>query len=129
MKLDLEKSLSQLFFGISTQKSVVYLKRTKVLLTVADILHKKGLILSYRQDFGLNRIVIIPRYNLSGCISKIYVLPKNSYLTLSYNKLLKYMFHKGSCVALLYNPWFGIISHHFALEKQVGGRLLCVIYY
>jgi|TARA_B110001452_G_scaffold238751_1_gene219426 ribosomal protein S8 len=129
MKLDLEKGLSQLFFGISTQKSVVYIKRTKVLLKVLEILHSKGIILSYRQDLGQNRIVVTPHYNLAGCISKIYVLPKNSYLTFSYEKLLNYIVRKGPCVALLYNPWFGIISHQFALEKGVGGRIICVIYY
>jgi ribosomal protein S8 len=129
MKLELEKGLSQLFFGISTQKSVIYLKRTKVLLRVLNILQNKGLILSYRQDFVHNRLVIIPRYNLAGCISKISVLPRNSYMTLSYEKLLNYTIRKGPCVILLYSPWFGLISQEFALEKQVGGRIICVIYY
>ena len=129
MKLDLEKGLSQLFSGISSNKTFVYIKKTKIILKVLDILVSNGFILSYRQNIEKDRILIVPRYNFSSCISKIYVLPKNSYFNLSYKSLLKYILHKGTCIVLLYNPWFGIISHQIALEKKVGGRVICVIYF
>jgi len=129
MKLDLEKGLSQLFSGISSNKAVISIKKTKVILKVLDILISNGLILSYRNDVEKGSLCVVPRHNYSNCISKLYVLPKNSYFSLSYKSLLKYVLHKGTCIVLLYNPWFGIVSHQVALKKKVGGRVICVIYF
>lgn len=116
-------ALNQMMNAMNAEKSsVVLIRYSKLLISILAIAKLKGYVSSYEMS---NKRLMIKFGKLNGCNS---IKPRFIVKSLDYEKYVKrYLPAKGIGI-LIVSTNSGLMTHHTAEERKIGGCLLAYFY-